>query len=202
VSINDGASHYVCILIHTISVGIQPTMEMNIHNQCSDFRLKCRSSFRNGVDFDEGPDLEVDTGSMNSINLMPGWAEFEGAFMYELERKHAKPSNQLESTDILLLIAWKSEGYKKFRMFVHLIECNKWPFWGPAELEEYYLRYASQLLIYTGPIKDTWLIPGGAVLMTGLELDFTKRDGVLNITISDGVKDDHTKRLELINLNR
>jgi hypothetical protein len=36
--------------------------------------------------------------------------------------------------------------------------------------------------------------------MTGLELDFTQRDGVLNITISEGVKDNHTRMPELIDL--
>jgi hypothetical protein len=30
--------------------------------------------------------------------------------------------------------------------------------------------------------------------MTKLELDFTQRNGVLNITISEGVEDEHTKR--------
>jgi hypothetical protein len=103
---------------------------------------------------------------------------------------------------IRLLVAWKSEGYKNFCVFVHLIECNKWPYWDEIRLEEYYQRYADQLSTYTGPIKDTWLIHDGTVLMTELDLDFTQRDGVLNITISEGSKDEHAKRPEWINLNK
>jgi hypothetical protein len=67
------------------------------------------------------------------------------------------------------------------------------------ELEEYYQRYVSQLCAYTGPIKDTWLIYDGTVLMTRLELDFTQGYDVLNIVISESVMDEHTKRIEWIN---
>jgi hypothetical protein len=45
------------------------------------------------------------------------------------------------------------------------------------------------------------LIPDGTVLMSILELDFTQRDGVLNITISESIRDDYTRRPEWINLN-
>jgi hypothetical protein len=36
------------------------------------------------------------------------------------------------------------------------------------------------------------------MLVTKLELDFTQRDSVLNITVSEGVRDKHTKMSELI----
>jgi hypothetical protein len=120
--------------------------------------------------------------------------------MYELERKHIKPGNRSEPTRILLLIAWKSEGYKKFCVFVHSIESDKRLYWDGIYLEEYHQRYASQLLRYTGPSKDTWLIHDGTVLMTELKLDFTQRDGVLSVTVSEGVKNEHTRRLEWIDL--
>jgi hypothetical protein len=71
-----------------------------------------------------------------------------------------------------------------------------------SQLETHHQRYASQLSTYTGPIKDTWLPHDGKVLMTKMELDFTQRDGVLNITISEGVKDDHTGRPEQISPRR
>jgi hypothetical protein len=177
-------------------------MKVNIYNQCSDFKLTFRGYFGNGTNGDENPDEDVDTGSMKCVDLTPYLVAFEGAIMHKLERKHVKTGNQFEPTDIHLFIAWRSEGYKKLRVFVHLIEHDKQLYWRKTSQEEYYQRYASQLCTYTDPIKDTWLIPDGKVLTTGLELDFTQRDGVLNITISEGVESEKTKRPEWIDLER
>jgi hypothetical protein len=188
--------------MHTIRVWVQPTMKVNTYNQCPDFKLIYRKYFSNGADCIEDPAKEVDIGSMNSVDLMPFRAVFEGALMYELERKHVRTGNRPEPTDLLLFVAWKSEGYKKFCVFLHLIECNKGPYWDLVKLEEYYQRYVSQLRIYTDPIEDTWLIYDGTVLMVRLDLDFTQRDGVLNMTISEGLKDDHTKRPEWVDLEK
>jgi hypothetical protein len=188
--------------MHAISVRPKPTMKVNIRNQCSDFKLTFRGYFGESEDLNENPADEVDVDSMTSVDLTPFRAALEGALMYELERKHVKTGNQPELGDIILLIAWKSGSYKNFCVFMHLVECNEWSSWYEATPEEYYQRYANQLLIYTGPIKDTWLIPNGTILMTELELDFTQRDGVLNITISKGAENTHTKRPELIDLER
>jgi hypothetical protein len=83
-----------------------------------------------------------------------------------------------------------------------LIECDKQIKWNRYKLEEYRQRYASQLSTYTSPIEDTWLMHDGTVLMTRLELNSTQRGDVLNITISEGIKDEHTKIPELISLER
>jgi hypothetical protein len=129
VSINDDISHHVHILIHIISVERLPTMKVNIHNQCSNFKLELLGYFTNGI-ADWNVDLveEVDTGSMTSVDLMPFLAMFGGVIVYEQQRKHVKPGNQTKSTVILLSVAWRSEGYKKFRVFVHLMECNTWSY--------------------------------------------------------------------------
>jgi hypothetical protein len=199
VSINNDTSHYVYILIYTISYLPQPTMKVNIHNQCSNFKLQYVGCFSNGAYWDEKPDEELDTDSMISVGLRPFRAVFEGIIMYVLQGKHVESSNQLEPTYILLSMTWKSEGYKKLRVFSNLIECEEWSYWGTAELQEYYQRCAGQLCRYTGPIKDTWLIPDGAVLMTGLELDFTQRDGVLSVTISECTRNERTRKLRWVN---
>jgi hypothetical protein len=177
-------------------------MRVNIHNQCSYFKLTYRESFGEGALCNDDSDEDVDTGSMKSVDLIPFRVAFTGALMYELERKHVKTGSRSEPTLILLFIAWKSEGYKKFRVFVHLIEYDKRSYLHKITSEEYYQRYASQLCTYTDPIKDMWFIYDGTVLMTRLELDFTQRDGVLGVTISEGVEDAHTKRPEWIDLER
>jgi hypothetical protein len=174
-------------------------MKMNIHNQSSDFKLTNREYFENDIDWDKHHDAEVDAGSMTSADLISNCAEFEGVIMYELHRKCVKSDDQLKSAYTLLFIAWKSKGYRKFCVFIHLIEYDKQIKWNRIKLKEYYQRYASQLSMYTGPIKDTWWMPDGTVLMTRLKLDFMQRSDILNIIISKGIKDDHTRRPVWIN---
>jgi hypothetical protein len=204
VSINsDGnnASYYVYILIHTISVKRSPTMKVNIHNQCSDYMLLYLGHFGGYFKWDYYDAQEIDSDSMRSIDLTPDWAVIEGSLVYKLERKHIKSNDQPEPMHIQLSIFWKSEGYRDFCVFVHLRECNRWPDWDEFEVKEHYQRHASQLCTYTGPIRDTWLISGDTVLMTELKLDFTQRDGVLNIAISEGIRSEHTKIPEWVYLN-
>jgi hypothetical protein len=179
--------------MYIISFESQPTMKVNIHNQCLDFDLKVRRWFSAGADKNRHSALEVYAGDMKNVNLIPFLSTFGGVLTYELESKSNKPSNQFKLTHIRLFLVWKSEGYKKFRVFLHMIEYDELIEWNETELEEYYHHYVNQLSTYTDPIKDIWWIRGGIVLMTNLELDFTQRDGVLNITISEGVKDGNAK---------
>jgi hypothetical protein len=188
--------------MYTISFERQPTMKVNIHNQCSDFILTKQGNFSHGTNWNSYCNWRVDAGSMMSAALTPLLATSEVALAYKLERKLVRPVNQSESTHILFSVAWKSEGYKKGRVFVHLIEYDEWFDWSRIKLEEYYQKYANQLCTYTDPIRNTWLTHDGTVLMTELELDFTQRDGVLNVTISEGTRDDHTKIPARFNLGR
>jgi hypothetical protein len=180
--------------MYTISTASQPAMKVNIRNQCLNFILTDRRGFNSDAYWNKQPDWEVDAGNMMSIGLIPFLSTFGGALAYQLQRKNIEFDDQPVSTYIRLFVAWKSESHKKFRAFSHLIEHEEWCEWDKTELEEYYQRHLSRLSTYTGPIKDTWLTRGGVVLMTRLELDITQKGGVLNITISEGVKDDHTKR--------
>jgi hypothetical protein len=198
VSINNDPGYHVYILMCTISVEIQPTIKMNIHNQCSHVKLKDKRVFNSGLNWNKGLGDEVDAGSMASAVSTTSWAIFESIVIYRLQRKSVESDDQLESTYTLLLVALRSEGYKKFRVFIQMIDCDKTFSWRRIDQDEYYQKYTNLLCTYTDPIKDTWLLSDGTVLMTRLELEFTQRDGVLSLTISEGIKDEHTKIPELI----
>jgi hypothetical protein len=184
--------------MYTISPDFQPTMKMNIHNQCSDFKLKDKEYFSTGVNWNKRHDDEVDAGSMTSGDSIQLLATFGGVTIYELRRESVESDDQRESAYTLLFVAWKSEGYKKFYVFVQLIDCDQTFSWHKIDPKEYYQRFSDQLSIYTGSIEDTWLIHDSSVLMTRLELDFTQRDGVLNIIISEGIRNRRTKISEWI----
>jgi hypothetical protein len=177
-------------------------MKVNIHNQCSDFKLINRGYFSNGADWDESPAAEVDTGNVMRTDLTPLLSTFEGVLAYELQREHEKSSERSESTYILFFVAWKSEGYKKFHVFVHLVEHDEYIDWNGIKLREYYQRHANQFCTYNCPIRDTWLLSGNTVLMTRLGLDFTRRDGVLYIIISGGIRNNRAKKPIWINPER
>jgi hypothetical protein len=180
-----------------ISFKLQPTMEVNIHNRCSDFKLinliPCAAYMY------KFPSVEVDTDNMTSAALGPSRAVFDGSLTYQLQRKSVKSDDQLKSTYTILFIAWKSDGCKVLCACVRMLECDKHIEWNGDKLYEYHQRYVSQLSEYTGPVNDTWLIHDGTALMTKLELDFTQRDGRLNIIISEGTRDDRTKISAWIN---
>jgi hypothetical protein len=140
--------------------------------------------FSNGANWNKEPDWTINPGYMTSANLTPFLSTFEGSVTYELKKGFM-------STHIDLFVAWKSDGYRKYHVFVQLIEYDKWIDWDKTKLEMYYQTYANQLSTYTNPIIDTWLLDDDTVFMTRLELDFTQRDwrdGVLNITISERIK--------------
>jgi hypothetical protein len=100
-------------------------MKVNIHNQCSDFKLTDREYFINGTCWCEYPDREVDTDNIMRVGLIPFLSTSEGVLMYVLQRKDANFGNRSGPTCIRLFVAWKSEGYKRFFVFIHLIECSK-----------------------------------------------------------------------------
>jgi hypothetical protein len=212
VSINDDTDYHIFMLIHIISVEFQPTMMVNIINLCSDFELSQLGCFSNGAVLHDQSTQELDAVSIENLEFTPFLASFEGSVMCELRRKYAESDDKSELISTLVFVGWKSEGYKNFRAFVQLIECDKTFHWESFELREYYQRYVNQLCAYTDLVKDTWLIDDGTALATELELDFTQRDGVLNIIVSEQaergekgteeVEVDHTKRLVCIGPER
>jgi hypothetical protein len=188
--------------MYTISFTYQPVMKVNIRNQCLNFKLTDRRCFNSYANWDKHPDWEVNSVSMTRASLIPLLPTFGGALMYQLQRKGVEFDDQSSSTYIWLFVAWKFGGYKEFFVLSHLMEYEKWCNWSEAKLEEYYQRYFSQLSIYTEPTKDKWLTRDGTVLTIELEADFMQRDGRLNITISEGIRDEHTKRAVWIDSER
>jgi hypothetical protein len=178
--------------MHTISLEIQPTLEMYIDNQCANFKLTNRRIFATFMDWDVFTKKEVDASNMTGGCLSSPFAVFEGGLMYQLQRKDIESGNQSESTSILFFITWVSEGHREFRVRVQLMECDKTFSWHKIDVREYYKRYVDQL--YNSPKEDAWLIHGSTVLLTGFVLDFTQEYGVLNITISEGAYDKGIKR--------
>jgi hypothetical protein len=109
--------------------------------------------------------------------------------------------NRPESTHAQLLVAWKYKGYKKVRVFIHLIECDEQIDWNEIKLRICCQRCVNQLSTYTDLTKETWLLHDGTVLMTRLEL-YLIQDGVVCVVISDSFRDNRIKKSVWISSKR
>jgi hypothetical protein len=76
--------------MYIIRFAYQPTAKMNIHNQCSDFKLINRECFITPMSWNKKPDAEVDAGRMTSADLSSYWTVFEGSLTYQLQRRHVE----------------------------------------------------------------------------------------------------------------
>jgi hypothetical protein len=82
--------------MHTISVEFQPAMKVNIHNQCSYFKLTDQGYFSSGTYWNKDPDEEVNAGNMMNVDLMLYLSTFGGVLTYKLESEYVKPDNRRE----------------------------------------------------------------------------------------------------------
>jgi hypothetical protein len=154
------------------------------------------------------PDQNVDDGSITQagFKIMSSHKSRFGVVMYRLQRKNTDLSNvdaipNEEETCTQLVTVWKINRSKKFSATSYLLEHDKDRVWDDNRLLQLARDY-NPVNIQYNTIEDTWLTHDRTVLTTILEFDFNPSDVVLNIAISEGVEDGHTKRPERINLKR
>jgi hypothetical protein len=184
----------VQILIHVVRFVTQPTMEVNIRNQCSKFKL-IEVPFFGGPYLAGLPCRKIDAGKSASDHASPMFAASKSFRLYELRRKDSTSSNQLNLAYNYLLVIWKSEGYMDFRVRAYLIDCDGRCVWYMPKLIEHYQKHVSRSKKYTTPIVDTWLICKDTILKTVLIVDDKKRDGRLHIVITEEAINNHTRKL-------
>jgi hypothetical protein len=90
--------------MYAISFDPQPTMKVNIHNQCSHFKLTNQVSFSTSETLNEYFAWEVEAGTMLSVDLEPPLSVFEGVLAYTLKREDVESIVQFVSTHIQLFI--------------------------------------------------------------------------------------------------
>jgi hypothetical protein len=98
---------------------------VNIHNQCSGFKLTNENYLSSDIIWNRYLGQEVGAGDMMSVDFKPSSSASEGILMYELEREDIESDDQSKSTYLQLCITWNFKGYKELRVFVHLIENEK-----------------------------------------------------------------------------
>jgi hypothetical protein len=174
----------VIILLYGISLSIQPSIKLNIHNRCLNVDLVSPTYItRNWLGCYKAPDYKVCTGDMTRSCFVIGLKN-DGALIYRLQRKRSRESTEIDkdiSSATQLLVIWRLSDSKELYTDVLLIKHDKG--FDKDNLEKLHHKNIYRFRLYSIPVIETWLLDDNTVLMTTFEI--MNGDHTLNITISE-----------------
>jgi hypothetical protein len=172
-----------------------------IHNQCSDFELVSPEYFGSNIIWHIPPDQKVNANAVvrASFGKNVTKREFSSALIYKLQRKKRLGSDaDNTSTSHQLLVIWRSDNRYGYFMRVLLVKHSNTITLDENTLKELdYPRFS--LIRKSCNIKNTWALGDATVLMTTSKLE--KQIRTIEITISEGTREDDTMRQLLITSN-
>jgi hypothetical protein len=200
----------ITILIHAISLALQLSECVTIHNQCSNIELVSPVYFGSGIVCPKLSNQQIDISTTMracfEINAIQD--EFEGALLYKLQiysddqyHMDASTTETNEATHIQMLVAWKVNDVKSF-VYIALVEHAKAFTWNEDELRRLYNKNYHLLREYDDMISNMWLIDDDMTLKTSLKLVGQKGNFGLSISISEEEKDNYAIRPIWINTKR
>jgi hypothetical protein len=167
-----------------------------VHNQCLDFELVSPEYLGYDVIWHILPDQKVNANTMTSAAFKRDISKlgFTTALLYKLCRRSHNSDDQSNadntkdtSTNIQLLVIWRSVNRYEFRVNAILIKHESTITWDKEKLMKLCSMYRT-LNKYDRIIEDTWLLDDEAVLMTILKWGAEKH--TIEITISEATKKD------------
>jgi hypothetical protein len=193
------------MLIYVISLLIQPSIKLNIHNQClnidlispiyvTDDELECHRS----------PDYKVCTGNtMRSGFIVKSNYEADGALICKLQRKQMHESTKIgkgASSATHLLVVWKISKFKVSCVDVLLVEHDKGFDWDKDDLKYLYHKNFGRFKWVTESATEKWSWDNDVALMITSEI--MNEGQLLNVTISEVERDNGMKTPLHIDLER
>jgi hypothetical protein len=152
------------VLICVVSLALQSSVSLNIHNQCQAIKLMSPVYFIHSGRWKVVPDSEigVNVSMRNRIELDAEQDILEGALAYKIQHTE---STQDESKRIWLLIAWHGKHTKEPLVCVSLAERNK-------RLDEDKLRkvYQRHWPSFKDQSKSKWELNGTTMLVTTIRV--------------------------------
>jgi hypothetical protein len=180
--------------MYAVRYTIQPSIKMNIYNQCSNVDLISPVYITGyGLKYCNSPGYRVCAGSTmkSSLIIYDPESEPDGALIYRLQKRNPYKSIRFgrnTSGASHLLIMWRSK-FKELCADVLLIEHDKGL--DKNDLNDLYRKNNDRLSPYSDPVLETWLLDGNTALMATFEI--MNEDCILNITISEIRKDNSTR---------
>jgi hypothetical protein len=193
----------VIMLMYTVSLKLQLSSHITIHNQCLNTELASLVCFGNGAVYPKlsHQKMHIGIAMKTRFEINATQDSFEGALLYKLE-KHSEEQSDADTlptevnrnaTHICMLIAWKVEDSKSF-VHIALIEHAKEFTWNKYELKKLYNKNRGWLKEYDDTISDTWVMDGNMVLKTIFKIRGSKGSFGLSIFISEEERDDYAMR--------
>jgi hypothetical protein len=183
------------VLIYFISLPIEPSVEMNIHNQCLNIDLVSAKYFTSYMSkYYRTPDYEVCAGDKTRFGFIIGSNYMiSGALIYRLQRKQAHESNKIDkdtSSISHLSVLWDNLGSERLYADVLLVEYDK----KFDQVDLMNLNIVNSVRIKQSPdtTTRTWLLDDDVALMIISEI--TNEGRLLNITVSEVVRH-HSARM-------
>jgi hypothetical protein len=183
--------------MYTISLSIEPSLKLNIHNQCLNIDLVSPTYFTNdGTGCRRPPSLKVCAGSVMRPGLIVSyWSTGStSALIYKLQRRRPHKSTEISkgtSSTVHILILWRLLFEpKELYVDVLLVEYDKG--FDRYKLEKLCYEDISRSRMYLDSATEIWLLDDNTALMTTFEVVNSQ---LLNVTISEVEKDDCMRTL-------
>jgi hypothetical protein len=175
------------VLIYAVSLSIQPSIKLDIHNQCLNVDLVSPTYIiGDALECHRAPDRKVcagDTMRSGFIINKPG-NESDGALIYRLQRKGSRKFTEIDESTlntIQFLIIWRTSESKKLCVDAMLVEHDKGL--DKDNLKELRRKNINRFKLCPDSAIETWLLDANTALMTTSKI--MNEDRILNVTISE-----------------
>jgi hypothetical protein len=183
---------------------IQPSVKLNIYNQCLNIDLVSPTYFiSRELECYKPPDYKICSGCITRFAFMITWNRNpHGVLIYKLQKKQTHEySNISEDTSsaVHLLVVWRIEHNKPF-VDVLLVDMAKKSDWNEYYLMGLYRKNSNRFRLCHGSSTELWSLNDNVALMTTSEI--IDEDRIVNIIISE-VEKYHSARTPIhIDLER
>jgi hypothetical protein len=176
------------VLIYAVRFYVQPSVKLNIHNQCLNVDLVSLTYVIDGeVEHHRPPDYKICSSSiMKSGFIIKSDDVSYGALTYRLQRKQTYESTEVSedaSNATRLLVVWRISKSKELYADVLLIEYDKGFDWEKDNLEELYHKNSNRFRLCPDATTETWSLDANTTLTTAFEI--TNENNLLNMTITE-----------------
>jgi hypothetical protein len=176
------------MLIYVFSLTLQPSVSLNIHNQCQDVNMISPVYFMRGGKWYGEPDQEIGVNAVmrDYLEFYSGRNILEGALVYDIQRKMYESDEfvQDESKSIQFLVAWRIEHTKESHVCALLVEHGRKL--DEDKLMRLYQKCWHSLKARADLIERNWLLGDATVLTTTVTT--MNEDHRWDIFISKGIK--------------
>jgi hypothetical protein len=187
------------VLIYMISLSIQPSFKLVIHNQCLNVDLVYPTYITDdGLECHKPPNYKVRAENImkSGFIIKSNNASF-GLLMYKLQREKKYESAETgedTSNNVHLLVIWRISKSKELHAGVLLVEHTK--------LKKLYHENHGRLKEYNNTTSDTWFMDDNMALKTLFNAKDLKGNLELSIFIFEEKKRDYAMRTFCIDLTR